>query len=75
MPKAYLLINSEIGAEKRVIDELSRCMDIIKSFRVYGTYDIISIIESPDMTSLKQNITSKVRTIKGIINTSTLIIV
>ncbi len=56
MPTAYILLNTEIGAETEVLKAL-RDMECVKeAFNLWGVYDIIASIDSTTMDSLKRDI-------------------
>ncbi len=73
MPRAFVLINVESGAEQEVVNELKRIEGIEEAYFSYGVYDIITKIKSDSMESLKDLVTRKVRTISRVRSTLTLI--
>jgi len=72
MFKAFILLNSETGSEKAVIDEIKNIRTIIHVYRVFGVYDIILYIEENDLGSIEQVITGQIRKIKTVRSTLTL---
>jgi len=72
---AFILLNTEIGAEEEVLNELGKVEYVTEAYIVYGNYDIIAKIEAPDMTKLKEVITWKIRRIPKVKSTLTMIIV
>ncbi len=73
MPRAFVLINVESGAEQEVVNELKRIEGIEEAYFSYGVYDIITKIKADSMESLKDLVTRKVRTISRVRSTLTLI--
>jgi len=73
MPRAFVLINVESGAEEEVIDELKKIEDVEEAYFSYGVYDIITKIKADSMETLKDMVTRKVRTIGRVRSTLTLI--
>lgn len=73
MPKAFVLINVESGAEQEVVDELKKIDGIEEAYFSYGVYDIITKIKADTMEQLKDMVTRKVRTIGRVRSTLTLI--
>ena len=70
---AYLLINCEHGYEISTIEQLKNIGTVTEVQGVTGTYDILIKIESLTVDILKEIINWKVRKIKGIHSTTTLI--
>lgn len=73
MPKAFVLINVESGAEEEVLGELKKIEGVEEAYFSYGVYDIISKIKANSMEKLKDMVTRKVRTISRVRSTLTLI--
>jgi DNA-binding Lrp family transcriptional regulator len=73
MPRAFVLINVESGAEQEVVNELKGIEGIEEAYFSYGVYDIITKIKADSMESLKDLVTRKVRTISRVRSTLTLI--
>jgi DNA-binding Lrp family transcriptional regulator len=48
--------------------------EVKEVFRVYGVYDIIAKVESDTMDKVKETITWKLRNLKGVKSTLTLIV-
>ncbi len=45
MPQAFVLINSEIGAEEEVLNALKNMENVKEAYIVYGVYDIVARVE------------------------------
>ena len=73
MAKAYVLINSEIGGEQEVVDQLNAMEEVVEVSIVYGVYDVIVKLEADSMEVLKELITSKVRHLNKVRSTMTMI--
>ena len=73
MAKAYVLINSEIGGEQEVVDQLNAMKEVVEVSIVYGVYDVIVKLEADSMEVLKELITSKVRHVNKVRSTMTMI--
>ncbi|MEM0449643.1 MAG: Lrp/AsnC ligand binding domain-containing protein [Methanomassiliicoccales archaeon] len=74
MPSALVLINSEIGKEIDILDQLCKLPEIEEAFIVYGVYDLVAKVSADSMENLETSITTKLRRITGIRSTLTLII-
>ena len=72
MPKAYVLINCEIGAEVSIISQLKE-IDLVKEVHgTFGAYDIVVLVEADTVESLRDTISWKIRKIEKIRSTLTL---
>jgi DNA-binding Lrp family transcriptional regulator len=72
MPMAFVLINTEMGAENEVLKSLSKLNDVKESYVVYGVYDIIIKVESDTMEKLKSMITWNIRRLNKVRSTLTM---
>lgn len=75
MPKAFVLINTEIGSETDVLTILKKIEGVIAAFSVYGVYDIISKVSAENMDKLKEIVTWKIRRLDKVRSTLTMIII
>jgi Lrp/AsnC family transcriptional regulator for asnA, asnC and gidA len=75
MNKAFILVNSEVGFEKQVFETIWTVSGIKEAYMIYGVYDIIIQIEVENLQELKETISHKIRMIKGVRATVTLIII
>ncbi|OYT41104.1 MAG: AsnC family transcriptional regulator [Desulfurococcales archaeon ex4484_58] len=75
MAGAIVLIQTEIGAESRVMDELMKIPEIKEAYIVYGTYDVVVKIEADTLEKIREVITDKIRKLTDIRTTVTMIIV
>ena len=73
MPRAFVLFNVEAGSEEKVMQELRKIEGIQESYISYGVYDLIARIKADSMEKLKDTVTHKIRTIKSVRSTLTLI--
>lgn len=74
MPAAIVLINSDIGKETDILGELCKMDEVEKAFLVYGVYDLVARVRAETMDKLEDAVTLKVRKIKGIRSTLTLVV-
>jgi DNA-binding Lrp family transcriptional regulator len=75
MPKAYVLINCELGYESKIIKELKEVPNVVQAHGIYGIYDIIAEVRYDTIANLQDIVTSIRTAIGGILSTNTLIIV
>ena len=69
-----VMINCESGAESRIMGEIKSIPGVKESVRTSGPYDILAIIESNTVESLKEIIENQIRKIPQIRATTTLVI-
>lgn len=67
--KIYLLINTEIGREMSVRDELRKLEHVNCADMITGRYDIIAILEGESVGDIFATVLSNIRAIKGIVKT------
>ncbi len=72
MAIAYVLINCDLGYEEQIIEELKHISDVKEIHGTFGAYDIFTKVESDQITTLRETITSKIRKIDRIRSTLTL---
>lgn len=68
------MINCESGSEARIIDEIREIHGVKECVRTTGPYDILAIIESNTVESLKEIIENNIRKIPHVNTTTTLVI-
>ena len=69
--RAFILIETQVGSTKQVAEAL-RSFDAIRTIDVVtGTFDIIALIETPDMSSMAELVTGGVQGIRGVLRTIT----
>jgi DNA-binding Lrp family transcriptional regulator len=57
MPKAYVLINCQIGTQEKILNQLKKVLGVAEISEVNGVYDIVVKVYSSTLGSLKQTIT------------------
>lgn len=72
---AIVLIQTEIGAESRVMEELFSIPEVKEVYIVYGIYDIVAKIEAEKLDDVRKVVTERIRKLKEIRTTSTMVIV
>jgi len=74
MNTAYILIICEVGAEKSILAELKSLESAKEVSGLFGSYDIIVKLEGTSEEKLKDIVISKIRNLKKIRTTVTLIV-
>jgi len=71
---AFVLLNSEIGFERDVLEVLKDIPGVREAFMVYGVYDIIIQVEADTIEDLKELI-REIRQMEKVRSTLTMIVV
>ena len=74
MPTAYVLLNTEIGAENQVLKALKKIEGVEEAHNLWGVYDIIANIKAETMEKLRYIITERIGQISKINSKLTMII-
>jgi len=75
MPKAFVLINADLGTEEDLVRELRKMPNVSEVYVVYGVYDIIAKVEAESMEKVKETITWHIRRLEKVRSTLTMIVV
>jgi DNA-binding Lrp family transcriptional regulator len=79
MPTAYVLLNSDLGTDSSIIDEVKPILqDEDVQFEVqgvYGVYDIVLKLTSDNAENLRAIITNKIRKISKVQSTLTMMVI
>jgi DNA-binding Lrp family transcriptional regulator len=74
MPSAVVLLNSEIGKEVDILEEMCTFDEVERGYLIYGVYDILAEVSTSTMDELEEIITRRIRLIPGVRSTLTLIV-
>lgn len=74
MALAFVLASAEVGSEEEILKGLRKITEVKEAYPVYGVYDIVAKVEAGTMEELRGVIASKVRKVKGIRSTLTMIV-
>ena len=75
MPIAFVLVNTEIGAESEVMKTIKQVEGVEEAYAVYGVYDVVAKIKADSMDKLKEIVTWHVRRLDKVRSTLTMIVV
>ena len=73
MALGYVLIITAPSHEQYVYDKLSEVKEIIELHPLFGEYDILVKIECSDIDNIGEVVIKKIRALKGVVDTKTLI--
>ena len=64
--KAYLLIETSVGASKEVLNKIAQLDGVKSADPVTGPYDIITVVERQDLDGIASLVTEEIGSIDGI---------
>ena len=73
MVMAFVLCVTDAGMEREVMEQLVELDEVDEAFVLYGEYDVIAKVHVPELNMLDKFITQKMRSIKEVQMTSTMI--
>lgn len=74
MTMAYVLINTEPKHMEEVAATLEKIDSVVEVFPVYGVYDLVAKIQADTLEKLKDIVTWKIRSLKTVRSTITMLI-
>ena len=74
MPTAYVLFNVDTGAEEQVLKDAKALEGVQEAYVSYGVFDLVMKVKADSMEKLKELVTDRLRTIKKVRSTLTLIL-
>jgi DNA-binding Lrp family transcriptional regulator len=74
MLTAYVLLNTEIGAENQVLTALKKIEGVREAYNLLGVYDIIANVKADNIKKLEDIVTKKIEKIGKINSKLTMII-
>lgn len=75
MASAFVLINTEIGSESEVLEQIRKIDAVEESYIVYGVYDVVAKVSAETMEKLKEIVTWKIRRLDKVRSTLTMIMI
>jgi len=71
---AYVLFKVSSGTEREVCQKIVQFDEIMQADIIFGEYDVIAKISAPDLGTLEDFLSTKLRNVPSVILTSTMII-
>ena len=69
--KAFVLIEVTMGKTKEVVNALQKVEGVKSVEAVTGPYDVIAVVEKPDVNAIGDLVTTSVHSVSGIARTVT----
>jgi len=73
LTKAYILLTTDIGCEQEVCKIIKTIPEVRDAYTLHGVYDLIIDIETDDLNYLKEVIQKRIRSMKKVRSTLTMI--
>jgi len=73
LTKAYVLLTTDIGCEREICKIVKSIPEVRNAYTLHGVYDLIIDIETDDVDYLKEVIQNKIRSMKKVRSTITMI--
>jgi DNA-binding Lrp family transcriptional regulator len=73
--RAYILIETQVGKSRDVANALRALPGVPSADIITGAYDIIALVEAPDMVAMATVVTSQIQVIPGVSRTITCVAV
>jgi len=72
---AFVLVNTDLGAEAKVLESLKQVEGVEEAHALCSVYDLAVKIKANSMDKLKEIITTSIRKLGGVSNIMTLMLV
>jgi DNA-binding Lrp family transcriptional regulator len=69
---ALVLLSTEPGREQQVVNELNKMPEVSEAMVLFGEYDVYCKIMVEDFSRLSSLILKSIRTLEGVVETTTL---
>jgi DNA-binding Lrp family transcriptional regulator len=69
--RAYILIETQVGMSKSLAASLRSFDKVVNVDVITGPFDVIALIEAPDMAAVADLVTGQVQRLKGVLRTIT----
>jgi DNA-binding Lrp family transcriptional regulator len=74
LARAFVLINTEVGMEQEVVNQLKAMKNVKEAYTVYGVYDAVAFVEADKMDELKNAVSYDIRKLNGVRSTVTMMV-
>jgi DNA-binding Lrp family transcriptional regulator len=71
---AYVLFKVGSGSERDVCKKLIEFEEVLHADIIFGEYDVVAKVETPELFNLEEFISLKVRNVPNVLVTSTMIV-
>ena len=75
MISAVVLVNTDLGAQDKVIENLKQIEGVQEAHALYGVYDLLIKIKSNSIDKLRDITKSRIKQVEGVTSALTLMLV
>ena len=75
MVSAFVLVNTDLGAQARVLESLKRVEGIVEAHALCSVYDLVLKVKASSVDKLKEIVSVSIRKLGGVSNIMTLMLV
>jgi DNA-binding Lrp family transcriptional regulator len=75
MVTAVILVNTDIGAQAKVLERLKRVEGVVEAHALCSVYDLALKVKANSLGKLKETITFSIRKLSGVSNIMTIMLV
>ncbi len=75
MISAVVLVNTDLGSQDKVLESLKQVEGVEEAHALYGVYDLLIKVKAKSIDKLKDVIKSRIKQVKGVSSSLTLMIV
>ena len=69
--KAFILIEARVGMVQQVVRSLRALNGVALADVITGTYDVIALVDAPDMSAMADLVTGRIQGVPGVLRTIT----
>jgi len=69
--KAFILIEAKVGVVQQVVESLRALNGVASADVITGTYDVIVLVDAPDMSAMADLVTGRIQGVPGVLRTIT----
>ena len=73
MVRAYVLIEMVAGHSRNLVETLKKRQVVKDVDRVTGPYDVVAVLEAPDINKISDIVTDQIHSLAGVVRTTTCI--
>ena len=71
MVRTYVLIEMVAGHSRSLVENLVKRQVVIDADRVTGPYDVVAVLEAPDINKISEIVTNEIHSRAGVLRTTT----
>ena len=73
MTDAYVMLNCDLGAEAKIIEELKELEQVVDVFETIGTHDMLVKLQAENFEKVREIVSRNIQQLKNVRSTATLI--